>query len=465
MFLNGVIKHFRVFKQALQRQLNEVRGPTRNHLELEFLPAYLEVLERPPSRVGRFLGVAIMLLCCGALLWSIYGKLDVISSAPGRIVVGHYSKTVQAAEAGVVTKIAAWNGQTVRAGDVLIELNPTSAEADTKRLQWQSDVTALSVARLEALLQSDPMASFMVPNGVDEELVQQAKAYLQGEWLAFVTSREALKSQLDQNATEQATSKTLIEQTHVLLATVEARYESIVPLAQKGNFSKVELLRSKQEVLEHKQNLTEQKARLDVLIQQEATLKADLQKQAAQWRQNTLNRLEENRARWVDLRQELVKAEETAKLQTVLAPVDGVVQQLEVHTIGAVVSPGTALMMIVPDTRNLEAEVNILNKDVGFIRAGQKVEVKVESFPYTKYGTVRGEVLHVSRDSIEDEQLGLIYPARVSLDTLEFMTEGETAELSAGMLITAEIKTGNRRVIDYLLSPLQEYQSEALRER
>ena len=150
---------------------------------------------------------------------------------------------------------------------------------------------------------------------------------------------------------------------------------------------------------------------------------------------------------------------------TIKAPVDGVVQQLAVHTLGGVVTQGQELMIIVPEGLDLEAEVTIENKDVGFVRAGQPVEVKVDSFPYTKYGTIKGEVIHVSRDSMEDEQQGLVFPARVRLAAQTVQADDEIIQLSAGMSISAEIKTGDRRVIDYLLSPLKEYQSESLNER
>lgn len=461
----GPRNHLRATGKAWREQKTEVKAPARKSIELEFLPAYLEVIERPPSRVGRLMSVAVMVLCAAALLWSIYGKLDVISSAPGRIVVGQYSKSIQAAEAGVVTRIAAWNGQAVREGDVLIELNPTSAKADMRRLRWQADVAALSVARYEALLSTDPLAQFSAPMGISSELEEQALGYLKGEWAVQEASRETFRSQLLRNGAQETASKRMLVETRLLLETVEERHSAIKRLAEKGNYPRLELLRLWQEVIEQRRTVAEQDAELGVLRAQAETLTTDMLRQEAEWRQDILKRLEESRARLVDLRQELIKAEETTRMQTIVAPVKGVVQQLSVHTIGGVVSPGQALMTIVPETEDLEAEVNILNRDVGFIRAGQEVEVKVESFPYTKYGTIKGELLHVSRDSISDEELGFVYPARVRLDALEVRTKDEVVQLSAGMLLTAEIRTGERRLIDYLLSPLQEYQSEALRER
>jgi RTX toxin transport system membrane fusion protein len=135
------------------------------------------------------------------------------------------------------------------------------------------------------------------------------------------------------------------------------------------------------------------------------------------------------------------------------------------HTLGGVVQPAQQLMVIVPDDAVLEVEVMVLNKDVGFVHSGQPVEIKVDSFPYTRYGTIAGEVAHVSRDSVQNEQLGLVFPARIKIERNSIVVEDREVPLQAGMSITAEVRTGDRRVIDYLLSPLQQYQSEAMRER
>ena len=157
--------------------------------------------------------------------------------------------------------------------------------------------------------------------------------------------------------------------------------------------------------------------------------------------------------------------DEKQRLQTLRAPVNGVVQQLAVHTLGGVVQTAQQLMVIVPEDVGLEAEVLVLNKDVGFVRAGQEVEIKVDSFPYTRYGTLSGTVVHVSRDAVKDEQQGLVFPAQIQMERASIIVDGHKTPLQAGMSVVAEIRTGKRRVIDYLLSPLQQYQSEAMKER
>ena len=159
------------------------------------------------------------------------------------------------------------------------------------------------------------------------------------------------------------------------------------------------------------------------------------------------------------------RAGERSKLLKLTAPVDGTVQQLTVHTVGGVVPAAQPLMQIVPADSPVEVEAFIENKDVGFVRADQNAEVKIDAFNYTKYGTIEATVRNVSRDAIPDENQGLIYATRVALSRSDIIIDGLPVQLSAGMSVNVEIKTGTRRVIEYVLSPLIRHQREALHER
>jgi len=185
------------------------------------------------------------------------------------------------------------------------------------------------------------------------------------------------------------------------------------------------------------------------------------------------------------LSQDVIKADEKTRLQRLAAPVDGVVQQLSVHTVGGIVKPGETLLMVVPFDSGLEIEAMVANRDVGFVHAGEHAEIKVDTFNFTRYGLLHGHVSSVSRDSIardapdrsSDRLLGtengtseprgqeLTYAARVTLDKSEMLVDDNVVSLSPGMAVTVEIKTGSRRVIGFLLSPIMRYQNQSLRER
>ena len=165
------------------------------------------------------------------------------------------------------------------------------------------------------------------------------------------------------------------------------------------------------------------------------------------------------------LEQELAKAEERLRSRVLRAPVDGTVQQLAVHTVGGVVSPAERLMIVVPSDAALEVEALAANKDIGFVHAGQEAAIKVESFPFTRYGLVDGEVAHVSADAVADESLGLVYPMRIAMASERILVGDAWTPLAPGMAVTVEVKTGQRRALDFFLSPFRRYQDEAMRER
>ena len=226
-----------------------------------------------------------------------------------------------------------------------------------------------------------------------------------------------------------------------------------------------QLLEQQKEQLEVNRELTKKHSELLVLREQRKKLQEQQKSYLVQTRREQLDELNSVQIEITVLEQKLIKATEKHRLMTLRAPVDGVVQQLAVHTLGGVVQSAQKLMVIVPEDSPLEAEVMVLNKDVGFVRANQFVEIKVDAFPYTRYGTIPSQVLHIARDAVENERLGFVFPARIMLSRSAMSIEDEKVPLQAGMSLVAEIHTGERRVIDYLLSPLMQYRSEAMGER
>lgn len=458
-------KHLDAVLQALKLQKKEATPIPKKAAELDFLPAYLEIMERPPSKVGRLFVFSIMSLCIIALTWSILGRLDIIASSPGQLIISQHSKTIQAPDSAEVANILVRDGQRVEKGDALVKMNHLSAEADMQRLAMHIVYSKLEEVRLRALISDDPVKRFSPPVDADPAQVAEARNYLISEMNEQKANLNSFETQLRENkARQRASEKTLIS-TQLQLSNVENRFTRMGKLATGGYYPKHQLLELEMELLEKNREHEEQLSLLKQLPIQAETIQAEMEQQYTQWHRSILTRLDEQRRIRIDHMQELIKAQETYRLQTILAPVGGVVQELALHTIGGVVAPGEKLMVIVPQNSDLSAEIKILNKDKGFVLPGQEVEVKIDSFPYTKYGTIKGEVMYVSFDSIEDEQLGLVFPAKIKLSQIYMNIAGEQVELTAGMRVTAEIKIGDRRVIGYLLSPLQEYASEALKEK
>ena len=438
-----------------------------NTRDLTFLPAALEVLERPPSPLGRGLVLALCALVIGGIGWASVASLDVVATGTGRIIPAGKVKLIQPADAGVVKAIRVVEGQRVKAGEVLMELDPTSVEADLAGLSRDYLQAQLDVARLTALLTrpEDPESAFTVPPGADVSYLPQQRALMQARAAEQVARFAAGDADLAKRQAELQSIQAQIAKLNATIPLVRKRAETRRYLADKQIGSEITALEIQQQLVEQERELTVQQSRL---VEAQATLTATRQARA-QIRAEVERTLQTERAeaekRRAALHQELIKAEQRRQFRTITAPVDGTIQQLAVTTVGGVVTAAQALMVLVPADAGLEVQANLLNRDIGFVHPGQRAVVKVETFTFTRYGYLEATVESVSRDAIDDPRQGLIYQARLKLDKTSMPIDGREVPLSAGMAVTTEIKTAERTVLDYLLAPLQKYKQEALRER
>lgn len=271
---------------------------------------------------------------------------------------------------------------------------------------------------------------------------------------------EIARRQAERQATLDQVAK--LERT---LPIVRQRARDYEKLVQENFISRHGYLEREQARIEQEQDLATSRSKADEI--QAALMEARRQQAtlAAETRRQLLDQLNLASQKAASLAQERIKAEQRSRLMRLTTPVAGVVQQLAVTTIGGVVTPAQPLLVIVPRENVLEVEAMLPNKDIGFVNPGQIAEIKVETFPYTKYGTLHGTVTQVSSDAIQDEKLGLIYATRVRLGRDAIRVENRNVRLTPGMAVTVEVKTGTRRVIEYFLSPLLQYGSESLRER
>ncbi|WP_340621305.1 HlyD family type I secretion periplasmic adaptor subunit [Xenorhabdus siamensis] len=458
-------KHLKTALLAWRKERCAPKAPKRTRDEYEFQPGYLEIVERPPVPWARLTAAALSLLLLIALIWSIVGRLDIHANAVGKLLVSSNSKVIQPLEAGEIAGILVRDGQRVKTGDVLIKLNSIGVEAELKELQEQFNFKQLEQARLQALLTDAPIENFLVPQSMPPAQVMQAREHLVSTWKEVVANLKSLDGEMKVNQANQYARRADISALENLATNIKVRLEAHRILSTKKLLSKVELLGQERERLEVERSLSQQHAELAVLEEQYQGLQESREHYLAKINREYYDQLNEAQAAIAVMAQQLIKTRERLRLYTLRAPVDGVVQQLAIHTLGGVVQSAQQLMVIVPDDTLFEAEVMVLNKDVGFVHAGQSVEIKVDAFPYTRYGTIRGKVAHVSKDAVKDEQLGLVFPARIRMERTSIAVDEREVPLQAGMSVTAEIRTGDRRVIDYLISPLQQYQSEALKER
>jgi hemolysin D len=464
------------------------RPTRRDKHELEFLPAALEIVETPPSPIGRAIGLTVIALFALALAWASLGEVDIIAAAPGKIIPRGRIKVIQPFETGVVRAIHVRDGQNVTSGQILIELDPTMNEAERNHLRSDLISAQLDVARLSAALSGsdDPVTEFRPPAAAPPSLVAMQRQFLVSQTGEFAAKLEALDRQRAQKEAEHATIAATIAKLDATIPILQERVNIRKGLADKELVSKIIYLETLHQLVDQQQDRKVQESRYRETEAALAAITKTIAQAAAEHRRTLSSDLVEAERKVAGLSEDLVKAEQRTKFQALVAPVDGVVQQLAVHTIGGVVTPAQALLVVVPADSRLEIEAMVSNRDIGFVHPGQEAEIKVDTFNFTRYGLLRGKVESISQDAIvrdkPQDKIGdkvpgaepstsepkgqeLAYAARISLDRTQMQIDDNLVNLSPGMAVTVEIKTGSRAVISYLLSPILRYKHETLRER
>lgn len=450
------------------RERHALDRPGRMAQEAEFLPAALSLTETPPSPAPRLAMRLIVGFSAIALIWAIFGKVDVVAVAQGRIIPGGHTKTIQPIETAAIRAIHVSDGQSVKAGDVLIELDATQTQADAEKTSVGLQAAQLQAARARALLAAIESRKAPVPawpEGVPAARVEQEERVLAGQHAEFQAKRARMEADLVRREAELLTTREVVKKLEQTATLAKQRADDFRSLVEKNFISRHGYLDKEQARIEQEGDLATQRGRARELQAAIAQGRAELEAMVAETRRVALESLNEAEQRIAAFGQDYAKADSRNRMMTLIAPVDGTVQQLAVHTVGGVVTPAQPLMVVVPREGALEIEAFIENKDIGFVFAGQEAQVKLETFPFTRYGTVPATVTHVSSDAISDEKRGLIYSAKVQMSRTVIEVDGKTVNLSPGMTASVEIKTGRRRIIDFFLSPLAQYGGEALRER
>ena len=471
-----------------QRTIPFRRARGRRAEELAFLPAALEIVETPPSPIGRAIGATIILLFCVTLIWAWAGTIDIVASAPGKIVPSGRTKVIQPFETGIVRSIQVQDGQAVKAGEVLIELDPTVNAAERDHLRNDLLAEQLNIARLRAALAGgdDPAAVFTPPAEADPALISAQRQLLLNQVIEHRAKIAALARQHAQKEAEQGTIAATIHKLETTIPVIQQRVDIRKTLLDKELGSKLTYFEIFQALVEQQEDLDVQKSHLQEVLAAAAAIHETRGQAEAEYRHTLSDELAKAEQKANGLTQDLIKAEQKTKLQLLTAPVDGVAQQLAIHTIGGVVTPAQSLLVVVPSDSRLEIEAMVSNRDIGFVHTGQEAEIKIDTFNFTRYGLLHGQVLSVSQDAVirdrkqdrsDNRGLGtqndfsepqgqeLNYTARISLDRTRMQIDDRVVNLSPGMATTVEIKTGSRTMLSYLLSPLLRYRQETLHER
>ena len=430
-----------------------------------FLPSHLAILKTPPSYLALWVAISISFGIFIAVAWSFFGKLDIQATTQGKLIVSGRTQLIQAFELSRLEHIHVADGQTVKQGDPLLTVNVLGVDQDILSLNYQHNFQIAETLIHQALLLQQPIDQLPQFHQLTEAEQKSALSSYQTQQIEFDSLINEISNEIQLNIVNQQARKNELNTINALINNIKQRLDAHHSLTQKQLISQKEFLEQERELLIAKKEKVTKLSELSILVSQHHALTEKQSRIKAQKNQEWDEKYKQAAFKQASLEQELLKNHERNQLEIIRAPVDGTVQQLATHTLGVVLQPAQQLMVIVPNNHVQLAEIKILNKDIGFIHEGLKAEVKVDAFPYTRYGTIDGEVLSISRDSTQDENLGLVFLGQIGLNKKQLLVDGEQIELTPGLSIVAEIKTDKRRIIDYLLSPINEYTSNAMREK
>ena len=458
-------------------------------LEREFLPPLLEIQETPPSPVHRGTLWTIIGLVLALIIWASVGTISIVATAPGKFIPDGRVKEVQPLEPSIVKAIHVKEGQRVRQGDLLLELDPTLSAAELTANADKYGFNQLEQARLAAELTPHASAQLSKSGQSASRIVLEERIRRSRE-LAHATKLAAARAAVEEKTEALAAAMATLKKYQETTAIASERESSARPLVESGAISRADYLQLKEDLAQNSNDLAAQ----EKTVQQAQAAVVEAERAAEQVQRDRVadiySDLDQRVTNEPALKGDLDKSRQLYQLKWLRAPVGGVVQKVDVTTIGQVVTPAQSLVTIVPDGTPLIVEATVTNEDIGYVKVGQPVEVKVDTFPFQKYGALKGTLTWVSpdaedktaaskdadtrtgavssRDSLhptDNPNGGYVYKVHIHPDRAQLYVNGQRQSVQSGMTVQADITTDRRRVIDFFLSPVIKYLDEGLRVR
>jgi HlyD family secretion protein len=400
-------------------------------------------VEKPQPIFTRLLAGGISLLFFGTLTWAAVSKVDEVATAQAEVIPSSRVQPVRSLTGGLLREIKVESGEQIDKGDPLIELDPTISEAEYQRLQQLVTMAQQNLARLEA----------------ERNGTAQAGTVLQDQLLA--SRLQEFDAQQDKAEAEAKRQEAAIQSAQADLAGLDAtlavaqtKANSYGQLAEKGAVARIDYLEAKNQVVTLENQIKSKQQEIFQAQQSFEAATVEAGRLGATRQTEILTQIDQQQQELASLQGQLAQAEEQRKRETITAPVDGIVYNVKVVETGATVQSGEELLSIVPEGEELVVDAKVLNRDVGFVKPGMEVKVKLETFPYQEFGLIKGTVARISPNAVTDEQLGLVYPTRVLLDQAAVQVKGQSVPLTPGMTATAEIVTRQKTVLSFLLEPV-----------
>lgn len=425
----------------------------------EFRPLLVEIEERPLSPLGRTLLWVILAFLAVMAIWLYVAKIDVVVTARGKLIPHGEIKMLQPIETGVISAILVKDGEFVRKGDLLIAIDPSVNDTNIESKRKNLSHFEVEITRLEALIAKK---EFKVPAFChDSSIVATERLIYSTTKLSFAQQTQLIEEQISQVKEQIEGSLSDQERLIKMLFSLQQREDrliKVIDIIAKDDFDKLhdQVIEYQEQIKIKEHTISELRAKLSELYEQRKLVAQEYQKRL-------LEELTQKRKEATTLKVEIDAIEFRRLKQNIISPVDGYVGKLLVHTVGGVVTPAEKLISIIPKDAPLIIQATVLNQDIGFIKKGMHSAIKIDTYNFQKYGLLSGNVTHISDDSLEDEKLGAVYEIYIKPSEKFLKSKnGEKHEIHSGMSVSAELKVGKRRVIEFFIYPLIKYMDEGM---
>ncbi|MGN6536844.1 MAG: HlyD family type I secretion periplasmic adaptor subunit [Mesorhizobium sp.] len=424
--------------------------------------------DRPPLFASATVGL-IGLLMASFVTWSSFAEVDEIARGQGKVIPASKTQIIQASEPGVVQEIAVKIGQTVKKDDLLIRLDNTLNSSSLGEQEAKARALKARIARLKQEQSGQVGGAFVCPPEIQKsapQICNNEEKLLVARQETFANKLSVLKSRLEQRQKELSEANANLDRLSENLAVSDRETKLVNAMAKKGLIAQTEQIRVEREQTELNgqiklatETIERSKAAID-----EAQLQVN--EVGLELRQEALNDLTQALADLSVVEETIRGATDRVARTDIRSPVDGIVNTLNVNTLGAFVQPGAVVADIVPTSETLLVEARISPRDVAFVRADQEALIKITAYDFSIFGGIEGKVANVTADSLVDEKTGEpYYQVRVTTDKSTLQRDGKTYSIIPGMICSVDIKTGRKTILNYLLKPINKAREEAMRER
>lgn len=429
------------------------KGITRGSRQARHLSQAIILEETGTSAIVRQATYLIGAAVAAFIAWAALARLDEVAVTNGEVVPSSAVQTIQHLEGGVVSEILVKEGQLVEAGQTLFRLAPKSAASEFEQMKAREVGLALRAERLKAYLDNrDPDFSFA--DASYAHLVADQKSILLAQRSARSSSLAVVKSQVDQRRSEirqyEESLKGLTEQVKVLEELVRIRGQ----LEKEGLVSRVVFLDTQRSYITTKGDMNRIEQQLAGSRQALAESENRLASQDATLKQDASNEMGTVTNELAQVRESLSKLADRVERLDVVSPKKGLIQDLKVRTLGAVVTPGGTLCQVVPIDDKLQLEVKIQSRDIGHIAPGQSVIVKMTTYDFARYGSIPGRLESISPTSFTDEKSNTFYKGIITMNRNYVGDVPGVNIVLPGMTAQADIETGDKTLLEYLLKPI-----------